>query len=476
MVPFMNQPEDTAETEVAAAWFAKHRERYLDDLKTLAQIPSVSFPGFDAQEVRRCGEATAELLRQRGFDGVRLLEIDGAHPAVFGEIKVDDSAPTVLLYAHYDVQPAGDEAAWNSAPFVPTERQGRLYARGTADDKAAISIHTAAAESWQQGVGRLPLNIKFFAEGEEEAGSEHLGEFLEKYRDDLAADYLVVFDTLNFARGEPAITTVLRGLVAVDVEVSVAKEALHSGLWGGAVPDAAMALSKMLAALVDDDGAIAVPELLAKVADLTPDEQRALDALPVSRPRYAEEAGLLDGVELLGKKSPFELNWRAPSLVVNAIQASSRADARNILVESAWARVGVRIVPDMEPEPTRVALETALRDAAPWGVKVNVTEKALGGPWGTDTGHPAFAAASAALRYGYNKEPVMMGCGATIPFIEPMCDGLGGIPALLLGIEDPHTRAHGENESLALDDWESAAKSLIALFDRLAALNAPTAA
>lgn len=457
-------------TDQALRHFSAHRDAYLDDLKELVRIPSVSFPGFDPAHVRKSAEATAALLKKRGFDNVQLLELPDVHPYVYGEILKAPGKPTVLLYAHHDVQPAGDESAWKTKPFEPQlGADGRLYARGAADDKAGIVVHAAAVDAWLKGAGALPLNVKVIIEGEEEIGSEHLGAFLKKNAKLCQADAIVLTDTANFETGLPSITTALRGLCTVDVEVKALKQSLHSGMWGGPVPDPVMALCRILSTLVNADGSIAIPGVLDKVKPLTEAEQQSIRSLPTDDGYFRKQAGMLEGVHLLGGgRHPWETNWRQPSLTVNAIQASTRKDARNIICESAWCRVGIRLVPDMDAKDTQRRLADAIRKAAPWGVQVDVKEDQAVSWWYTDPSGEAFQAAFRALEKGYGKKPVAIGCGGTIGFVEPFVKELGGVPALLIGVEDPYTNAHSENESLHVGDWDKAVLSAIHLYDELA--------
>ncbi|HXN81558.1 MAG TPA: M20/M25/M40 family metallo-hydrolase [Myxococcales bacterium] len=461
-------PVDDRAISAALAHHEKNQATYLEELKKLVRIPSVSFGGFDPAQVRRSAEATCDLLRRYGLSNVQLLEMPNAHPYAYGEWLRAPGRPTLLLYAHHDVQPAGELEKWKTPPFEPTEKDGRLWGRGAADDKAGILVHVAAIDSWLKSAGALPVNVKIVIEGEEEAGSGSLGDFLRKHRQMLQADAIVLTDTGNFETGLPSITTALRGLVTVQVEVQALKQPVHSGMWGGPVPDAAMALSKILARLAADDGSIAIPGIYDRVKPLTAEEKRSIAALPTSDALFRKQAGMLDGVQLLGAgRPPWETNWRQPSLAVNAIQASSRKDARNIIVESAWARVGVRTVPDMDEKDVETKLVSALKKDPPWGVSVEVTKESSGGWWHTETKAPAFRAAMKALREGYGAEPVAIGCGGSIPFVEPFSKELGGAPALLIGVEDPYSNAHSENESLHLGDFAKAAKSAIRFYAEL---------
>ena len=312
-------------TDAAIRYCDQNSRRFIGDLSDLVAIPSCSFPGFPAQEVERSAEAVASYLSRSGLENVEILRMPGVHPYVYADWLHAPGKPTVLLYAHHDVQPPGRVELWKSPPFQATERDGRLYGRGAADDKAGVAVHAAALESWLKTAGKLPLNVKLIIEGEEEIGSKHLEEFLKLYSAKMQADVMVLTDTGNYDVGVPSITTSLRGLVALDVTVRTADHPLHSGMWGGPLPDPALALAKMLASLIDKDGRVAIAGIYKDVRPLGPLEKKSFASLRYTDGEYRKQSQVLPGVSLIGgKATTLEKMWRQPSISVNAIQVSSR--------------------------------------------------------------------------------------------------------------------------------------------------------
>jgi acetylornithine deacetylase/succinyl-diaminopimelate desuccinylase-like protein len=446
--------------------------RALDELCALARIPGVSAAGFDAREVERSAEAVAELLRASGLARVELLRIDGAHPYVVGEwCEAGPSAPTALIYAHHDVQPPGRRDHWRGDPFVPEQRGGRLYGRGVVDDKAGLMVHLAALRAWLEA-GGAPVNVKLLVEGEEEIGSPHLSAFLRAQRERLAADVIVLSDTANLDTGLPSLTTSLRGLVAVDVEVRALDHPLHSGMWGGPVADTATCMLRLLARLVDDRGVIQVPGICDDAPRLDAARKAALAALPFDEAAFRAQAGLLAAGPLAGEPgcSAWERLWWRPSLAFTALEGVPLATAANQLMDVARARVGLRLAPGQDAARAARLLVEFLRRDPPAGARVDVRVASASGGWSTRPAGPAFDAARRALELGYGRAPVEIGCGGSIPFVQPFCSALDGAPALLLGLEDPLCNAHSENESLDLEDFRRAARAALHLQAELAAL------
>jgi acetylornithine deacetylase/succinyl-diaminopimelate desuccinylase-like protein len=392
-------------------------------------------------------------LSAAGFDDVEIVAEGGA-PAVIARRPAPRGAPTVLLYAHHDVQPEGDHGLWSTAPFEPTERGGRLFGRGTADDKAGIATHLAAFRAHE---GKPPVGVTVFVEGEEESGSPSLVNLLDAHRDKLAADVIVLADSSNWSTDVPSLTVSLRGLVDCVVEVATLDHGLHSGMWGGVVPDALMVLTRLLASLHDDDGNVAVAGLHeTTAADLSfPPEQ------------VREEAGLLDGVREIGGGGVTQRLWAKPALTVIGIDTTSIAQSSNTLVPRARAKISMRVAPGGDVESHLYALTRHLEQHVPWGANVTVTPGDRGAPYAIDASGPVFDAVRAAFREAWNHEPVDMGQGGSIPFIAMFADAFPDAKILVTGVEDPASQAHSSNESLDLRVLERAAIAEALLLEKL---------
>ena len=413
------------------------------ELESLVSIPSVSADGFDPAEVRRCAHTVADLFRDAGLDDVELLEVEGAHPAVIGQRLIDPSAPTVLLYGHYDVQPPGDLEQWESPPFEAVERDGRLYGRGASDDKAGVAVHLAALRAHQAAP---PVNVKVFAEGEEEIGSLHLTEFLARYRDKLAADHIVVTDSSNWRVGQPAFTTTLRGLVDCQVEVRTLETGVHSGIFGGAFPDALMVLSRLLTSLHDDDGRPAVAGLVAGDAD----------PLDLTEADLRSQAGAVDGLELIGDGSLTGRTWARPAISILGIDAPSTDGAINQLVSVARAMISVRLAPGDDPSAAMAAVVSHLEANVPWGARARVTPGASAAPYALSTTGAGYDAFRAAFAEAWDRPPLEIGIGGSIPFVAAFAAAFPESSLMLTATGDPTSRIHGPNESQDLDDLKKA--------------------
>ena len=424
------------------------------DLHRLISIPSISsMPEHDA-DVAACADAVSGLFRDLGASEVKLLE-GGGKPAVWANFPGPEGTPTVLLYAHYDVQPTGDADAWTSPAFEPTERDGRLYARGSADDKGGVALHVAALRVFN---GKPPVGVKVFIEGEEEIGSPTMPTLLDRYRDELAADVYVVADSVNWEVGKPSLTTSLRGVAACEVTVTTLAEGLHSGQFGGIVPDALTALCRLLATLHDEAGNVAIEGLVTGTApDLDYPEDRLL-----------EETGLLEGVSQIGDGSVVERMWFKPAASVLAIDATPVAKASNTLIPSARAKVSVRLVPGQDPAAAAKALEEHLRRNAPWGAHVDVVAGQCGAPGRITLEGERAEAAKTAFREAFGVDAVEIGCGGSIPIVAEFADRNPGALVLVTAVTDPNSRMHGIDESLDLGDFAKAALAETLLLNNLA--------
>lgn len=409
------------------------------DLERLVRIPSISLDGPDTPALREAADLVVELLAEAGAM-TRKLELPDAPAAVFAEAAGPEGAPTVLLYAHYDVQPPGNLDDWSGDPFEPVERDGRLYGRAASDDKSGIATHLAALRAF---AGAPPVNLKIFVEGEEEIGSPNFARFLEAFEEELRADVIVIADSEHWSVGQPALTTSLRGVVDCVVEVRTLAAGVHSGQFGGAVPDALSSLSRLLATLHDDDGNAAVADLVSGDAD----------PLDLTEAELREHAGVANGVELIGEGSLTSRMWRRPAISVLAIDAPRIDEAINQIVPVARAKVSVRLAPGDDGPRALAALVDHLEGRAPWGAQVTVTPgPGIAQPYELDTTGPAYDAFRAAYLEAWGHESVEIGIGGSIPLVPDLQERFPDVTILLTGVGEPTSRIHGPDESQDLEE------------------------
>ena len=433
-------------------------DEVLSNLTDLVAIPSVAWPSFDAANVTASAEAVAGLARDLGLD-VDILSADQpdgtpGYPAVVASAPAPEGAPTVLLYAHHDVQPPGRAEDWDTEPFVATRKGDRLFGRGAADDKAGIMVHLTALRLLAD---RLGVGVTLFFEGEEEAGSPSFRSFLETYRDRLRADVIVVADSGNWAAGTPALTTSLRGMCAVEFEVSTLDHAVHSGMYGGVAPDAMLAMTKLLATLHDDNGSVAVPGLQSNTeTDIDYDEAT-----------LRTDSGVLPDTELIGSGTLASRLWTQPSITVIGLDIPDVAVSSNTLQSSLKAKLSIRLAPGDTPASAVRAVEEHLRVNLPFGAQLSIGETEGGSPWQADESDPVVQTARQALTDAWGTESVTMGIGGSIPFIADLLDVFPNASILVTGVEDPDARAHSANESLYLPDFKAAIVAEALLLQRL---------
>ena len=440
----------------------------LADLGALVRIPGIAWPAFDQTQLERSASAVAALAEGTGvFDEVRILRAavpgtdEVGQPAILATRAARGNAPTVLLYAHHDVQPPGDDALWDSPPFEPTVRDGRLYGRGAADDKAGIMAHIAALRALSAATdGELELGVVLFVEGEEEYGSRSFAQFLSDNKDALRADVIVVADSGNWDSDTPALTVSLRGNARFTMRVRTLDHASHSGMFGGAVPDAMLATIKLLATLWDDDGTVAVEGMTAREAETPEYTEQTL----------RDEAGLLPGVSPAGAGDILSRIWNRPAITVIGTDFTSVEAASNTLTPEVSVVISARVAPGQSATDAYAALEAHLRAHAPFGAELSFSDVDLGDGFLVDTSGWAVAAVRDAFAEGYGVDPVDIGVGGSIPFISDLVREFPEAQILVTGVEDPHSRAHSPNESLHLETFRHAILSeallLRALDDR----------
>lgn len=443
----------------------------LSDLGALVRIPGIAWPAFDQTQLERSADAVADLARGTGvFDDVRVLRAhvddtdEYGQPAVLATRAARNGRPTILLYAHHDVQPPGEDALWDTPPFEPTVREGRMYGRGAADDKAGIMAHIAALRAVGETLGDdLDLGVALFIEGEEEYGSRSFARFLSDNADALRADAIVVADSGNLDDRTPGLTVSLRGNARFTLRVRTLEHASHSGMFGGAVPDAMMATVKLLSTLWDADGAVAVEGMTSRESDTPPYSEQTL----------RDETGLLPGTAPVGRGSILGRIWNAPSITITGIDATSVAAASNTLLPEVSVVISARVAPGQDAADAYAAIEQHLRENAPFGAELSFSDVDLGNGFLVDTSGWAVQLTRDAMADGYGVAPVDLGIGGSIPFIADLVREFPAAQILVTGVEDPHSRAHSPNESLHLETFRNAVRTEALL---LARMNARTGA
>lgn len=426
----------------------------LDDLERLVRIPSVSFPGYPEEPVRRMAAETVETMRAAGFTNARLMDVPEGYPPVYAEVPGPEGSPTVVLYAHYDVQPAPAEQGWSTDPWTPVRRDGRIFGRGVADDKSGIVIHAGTLRLFE---GRPPCTIRLVVEGMEETNS-NLEAFVEANPDLFRADVFVVADGGNLEVGAPTFTTTLRGDVACIVTVRTLEHALHSGVFGGPVPDAMMALARLLSTLHDDAGDVAVEGL----------HGFDWDGMDVAEADLRAGADMLDGVRCIGSGTIGTRLWSRPSISAIGIDTTTISGSSNVLLPEARAKLSMRIAPGADPEAELATLIRHLESHAPWGARVGVEPVRATSPFRAETGGSAYAAAREALTAAYGRPPGEAGTGGSIPLLHTLRGVAPDAEFILWGAEDmARSRIHASDESVDPDEIERMIVAQALLLERL---------
>ena len=427
------------------------RDRYIEELKQYLAIPSVSALPEHQGDVRKCGEWTAEHMRQIGLQNVRLIDTPG-NPVVYADWLGAPGAPTILFYGHYDVQPVDPVELWETPPFEATVREGELYARGAADDKGQVFMHFKAVEAHMKQNGRLPVNMKFFIEGEEEVGSLHLDQFVRDNKQMLAADVVVISDSAMFAREIPSICYGLRGLVYYQIDLRGTKSDLHSGVFGGAVANPAFVLPQMLAQMKDKSGKVKITGFYDDVRELTPEERAEWKKLPFDEKAYRKELG---APKLTGEAgySVLERTWGRPTFEVNGLLSGFTGEGpKTVIPALSMAKVSMRLVPNQNPDTIAKLFEAYVKKIAPSTVELKLTRLHGGKPWMADFDSPYIRAAGRAIEKGFGKTPVFTREGGSIPVVATFQEELG-IPSVLFGVGLPDENAHAPNEKLDLANF-----------------------
>jgi len=447
------------------------RDRYLDELKALLAIPSISALPEHSADVKRCAEWCADEMRRTGLQNVRLIDTPG-NPVVYGEWLGAPGAPTILFYGHYDVQPVDPLELWESPPFEATIRDGEIYARGSADDKGQVFMHLKAVEAHLKQNGCLPVNMKVVLEGEEEVGSVNLDDFVRGHKADLKADVVVISDSAMFARGIPSICYGLRGLVYFQIDLRGSGTDLHSGSFGGAVANPAFVLAQMIAQMKDRGGRVKIPGFYDDVRPLQEAERQAWASLPFSEKKYRKDFGI---PKLLGERgyTTLERTWARPTLEVNGLLSGFTGEgAKTVLPAVAMAKISMRLVPDQDPNKIADLFQAHVEKLAPKTVQLKITRMHGGKPWMTSFDNPFVQAAGRAIEKGFGQKPVFTREGGSIPVVSTFQEELG-LPSVLFGVGLPDENAHAPNEKLDVSNFHNGIIAAAYLYQEIASVGVP---
>ena len=448
-------------------FFDANDARIRDELFEFLRIPSVSAKSENNDDVRRAAEWLKASMEKAGLEAA-IHETPG-HPVVIGEWRGAPDAPTVLVYGHYDVQPAEPLDLWTSPPFEPTVRDGNIYARGSVDDKGQLFLHVKALEAHLTARGKLPVNVILIAEGEEEVGSDHLEAFILANKDMLAAEAVVISDSAMFAPGQPSILSSLRGLAYFEINVRGPGVDLHSGAYGGAVANPAMALARILATMHDADGHIAIEGFYDSVADWSAEIRTQMKQLPFDEANFVEETG---SPELAGEAgfTTLERLWSRPTCEVNGLLSGYTGEgAKTVLPSKAMAKVSCRLVQDQDPREIVKLMTAHVERVAPPGVTATVKYLHGGRPWRAELSGPLYDAARRALATAFEKEPVIVGEGGSIPVVGDF-ERVLGAPVLLVGFGLPGENAHAPNEWMSEENFRIGMRAMAVFWDEYAGM------
>jgi acetylornithine deacetylase/succinyl-diaminopimelate desuccinylase-like protein len=447
------------------AYLEANHERYLGELAEFLAIPSVSTTKENAPDVLRCAEWLASHMRGIGLENVQVMPTPG-HPVVYGDWLRAEGKPTLLIYGHYDVQPAEPLELWEAPPFKATVSDGNLYARGAADDKGQLFIHLKSIEAYLKNGGALPMNVKFIIEGEEEIGSEHLAQFVKDQKDLLKADLVLVSDSSMFARGVPSICYGLRGLAYMQIDLVGPNKDLHSGSFGGTVHNPVQALAEIIAQLHDRNGKVTIPGFYKGVLPLTALERKAFKKLPWNDRKYARELGVR---QLYGEKgyTTLERVWARPTLECNGIWGGFTGEgAKTVLPSKASAKISMRLVPNQKAGKVADLFARHIRRIAPKTVSVTVRNLHGGEAAITPINSPGVRAAVVALEKGFGKKPLYQREGGSIPIVVQFKQLLG-LDTVLLGFGLPDENAHAPNEFLSLENFTNGMRTSVHFLNEL---------